>query len=73
MVELFSAGAIVHRGAVIAHSDGHRLAALPAVYVTKQLCHDELTLRGAVTAYEAIGARNLIDLLVADGFEYQTD
>jgi len=73
MVEFFSAGAKVHRGAVIAHSDGQRMAALPAVYVTKQLCHNELNAHGAVTAYEAIGARNLIDMLVADGFEFETD
>ncbi len=72
MVEFFSAGAKVHRGAVIAHSDGQRLAALPAVYVTRQLCQSESTIRGAVTAYEAIGARKLIDALVADGLEYKT-
>ena len=72
MVELFSAGTEVRRAGVIAHADGQRLAALPAVYVTRQLCHDELTVRGAVTAYEAIGAQNLIDALVADGLEYKT-
>ncbi|MDP6468799.1 MAG: saccharopine dehydrogenase NADP-binding domain-containing protein [Pirellulaceae bacterium] len=73
MVEFFSNGAKVHRAAMIAHSDGQRLAALPAVYVTRQLCDNDLAIRGAVTAYEAIGAQNLIDAFVADGFEYQTD
>lgn len=72
MVELFSADGVIHRAAVIAHSKGQRLAALPAVYVTRQLCHSELTIRGAVTAYEVLGARNLIDALVADGLEYKT-
>ena len=73
MVELFSAGGATYRAAVIAHSNGQLLAALPAVYVTRQLCNDAQVSRGAVTAYEALGARQLIDALVADGLEFRID
>lgn len=73
LVELFADGALVRRGAVIAHSDGQRLATLPAVYVARHLCRGGLSAPGAVTAYQVIGASNLIDMLVADGFEFKTD
>lgn len=73
MVELLADGKLVRRGAVIARTSGQRLAALPAVYVARKLCRDELLMPGAVTAFEALGAQNLIDQLVADGFEFRTD
>ena len=58
---------------MVATVDGQRLAALPAVYVTRTLCQPGPSPLGAVTAYEAIGAGQLIDLLVADGFEFKAD
>ena len=73
MVELFAAGAVVRRGAVVALSEGQRMAVLPAVYAATALSAREPATPGVVTAYEAIGARNLIDMLIADGFEFRLE
>jgi len=73
MVELFSGGSPIRRGAVVARSRGQRMAALPAVYAAKQLCDPDSTSVGAVSAYDLLGARKLVDMLVADGYEFLTD
>lgn len=67
------------RAAVVARSDGQRMAALPAVYVAERLFHDVLNDNhamqklpvptGSVTGYEALGSQTLLDMLAEDGFE----
>jgi short subunit dehydrogenase-like uncharacterized protein len=48
--------------------DGQRMAALPAAFVAQALALGHAVPRGTVTAYEALGARELVDRLVAEGF-----
>jgi NAD(P)-dependent dehydrogenase (short-subunit alcohol dehydrogenase family) len=69
MAELFLSDGTSRRGAVVARRDGQRLAALPAVYVAERLCAGASCRRGALTACEVLGARQLIDLLAGDGYE----
>ena len=71
LVELFGGDGAVCRGAMVAADDGQRLAALPAVYVARKLCDDQSCSRGAVAAHEVLGARRLIDYLIADGFDFR--
>ena len=49
--------------------DGQRMAALPAAFVAQALALGREIPRGTVTAYEALGARELLDRLTAEGFE----
>jgi hypothetical protein len=48
--------------------DGQRMAALPAAFVAKGLVDGSVTARGFVTAYEALGARELVDRLAGAGY-----
>jgi hypothetical protein len=48
--------------------DGQRMAALPAAFVAQALAEGRALPRGTVTAYEALGARELVERLVAEGF-----
>jgi hypothetical protein len=68
MVELFAPGG-TRSASLGGASDGQRMAALPAAYVAQGLLDGNVTARGVVTAYEAIGARSLIERLVAAGYE----
>jgi hypothetical protein len=67
-VELFAPGGTCS-AALGGASAGQRMAALPAAYVAQGLLDGSVTARGAVTAYEAIGAQLLIERLVAAGYE----
>lgn len=49
--------------------DGQRMAALPAAFVAQALALGRTVPRGTVTAYQALGAAELVDRLVAEGFE----
>jgi hypothetical protein len=49
------------------------MAALPCVLVTHALAHDRLARRGALTAYELLGADSLLEGLVAEGSELLVD
>jgi len=49
--------------------DGQRMAALPAAFVAKDLLESRIGARGFLTAWEALGARLLLDRLVAAGFD----
>jgi hypothetical protein len=49
--------------------DGQRMAALPAAFAAQALALGRAVPRGTVTAYEALGAAELVDRLVAEGFE----
>lgn len=51
--------------------DGQRMAALPAAFVALGLLDGTITARGVVTAFEALGARRLIDALAAEGYTWR--
>jgi saccharopine dehydrogenase-like NADP-dependent oxidoreductase len=53
--------------------EGQRMAALPAVFVALDLLQGKISARGTVTAYEALGARPLLERLAAAGFELMLD
>jgi hypothetical protein len=69
MAELFQASGAVHRSTLLARHDGQRMAALPCVLVTHRLIEDRAVTGGAMTAYEYLGAAELLQALVAEGFE----
>ena len=69
MAEVFFADGTVRSAAIAGRSDGQILAALPAVYAAERLARDPTCRRGAVTAYELVGAEGLIEQLAADSFE----
>ncbi|HYN22251.1 MAG TPA: saccharopine dehydrogenase NADP-binding domain-containing protein [Thermoanaerobaculia bacterium] len=53
--------------------EGQRLAALPAVFVALDFLRGKIAARGTVTAYEALGARPLLERLAAAGYELMLD
>jgi hypothetical protein len=67
MTELFTADGHAGRAALVARSDGQRMAALPCALAAQALCSGEGP-GGVVTAYELFGPR-LLDLLTAEGFQ----
>ena len=73
MVELFGANEFVTRACLVGGHHGQRMAALPAVYAVRTLLEADSAPRGATTAYELVGAAELLDLLVSDGFELILD
>lgn len=72
MTELFCADGVARRAAIAAADDGQRLAALPCALVARALNENKVGARGALTAYDALGARTLIDDLTAAGFTLHT-
>ncbi len=51
--------------------EGQRMAALPAAFVARDLREGRIAARGFLTAWEALGARPLLDRLAAAGFYLQ--
>jgi Saccharopine dehydrogenase NADP binding domain len=49
--------------------EGQRMAALPAAFVARDLVENRIMTRGFLTAWEALGARALLDRLRAAGFD----
>jgi saccharopine dehydrogenase-like protein len=49
--------------------EGQRMAALPAAFVAQDLYEGRVPSSGVMTAYEVIGARPLLERLVAAGYE----
>ena len=49
--------------------EGQRMAALPAAFVARDLLEDRIAARGVLTAWEALGARPLLERLEAAGFD----
>lgn len=68
MVELFDQQGHSRSASVLAAQHGQRMAVLPAVYATLRLCQDSPESAGATTAYELLGAADLLASLEADGF-----
>jgi hypothetical protein len=73
MTELFLADGSVRRATLLARRDGQRMAALPCALVARALSADDPAPRGAVTAYEFLGAAALLAGVVAEGFELHTE
>jgi hypothetical protein len=69
MTELFLANGAVRRATLLARQDGQRMAALPCALVARVLSEGGAWGRGAMTAYEFLGATPLLEGLVAAGFE----
>ena len=68
MVELFYPDRSIRRAALVARSEGQRMAALPAALVAHALANGA-RLKGSQTAYEALGAAPLLQSAVAAGFD----
>jgi hypothetical protein len=68
MTELFFAGGSVRSACLYGTSDGQRMAALPAALAARALCAGDDAATGAMTAYEFLGARRLLEKLVEAGF-----
>lgn len=68
-VDLFAPDGERATAALAGERDGQRMAALPAAFVAQGLYSQSLTVRGMVTAYEALGAPVLLERLVAEGYE----
>jgi len=73
MSELFLSDGSVRRAALVGHHDGQRMAALPCALAARALSESDVPIRGAITAYEFLGARPLLEKLVEAGFELHTD
>lgn len=71
LTELFLAGGEVRRAALLARTDGQRMAAMPCALVAHALSENRIASAGAWTAYEFLGATPLLEALVAAGFELQ--
>lgn len=65
--ELTWADGVVQRAALVAERDGQRMAALPCVLAVRAIL-DRATGRGALTAYELLGARALVGALESAGY-----
>jgi hypothetical protein len=71
MTEIFYADASTRRAALVARSEGQRMAALPCAFVVQSLCEGIGSERGSRTAYEFLGAKPLLERVIAAGFELQ--
>jgi hypothetical protein len=71
MTELFFPDGSARRAALAGRRDGQRMAALPCALVAGALAEGRVTVRGAATAYECLGAAELLERLRGEGFELQ--
>jgi len=72
LTELFFADGSVRRASLSGATEGQRMAALPCALVAEELARGT-TKAGAMTAYEFLGARPLIDGLLAAGYQLHGD
>jgi hypothetical protein len=68
LVELFWPDGTTRRAALHADRDGQRMAALPCALAVRALQDGTATARGALTAYELLGAEALIAGVMAAGY-----
>ena len=68
-VELQAPDGTAASAALGGEEDGQRMAALPAAFVAQGLLDGTVTTRGVVTAWEALGAKTLIERLIAEGYQ----
>src|SRR5262249_28139557 len=71
MTELFFDDGSTWRATLLARQDGQRMGALPCALAVPALGDGGGTGRGALTAYELLGAGPLLEGLTAAGFELQ--
>ncbi len=69
LVELFDGNHAVQRAALVAQHDGQRMAALPCILVAHALCQEPALGRGALTAYELLGAKAMLAPICDQGFD----
>jgi hypothetical protein len=69
MTELLWPDGSTQRAALVARRDGQRMAALPCALVACALAQGTAKPQGAMTAYDCLGAAELIGHLTAAGFE----
>ena len=69
VTELFWDDGRRRRASLSGAADGQRMAALPAAIAAATLCGGTVPARGALTAYELVGARALVDEIAAAGFD----
>jgi len=76
-VELWSADGTLSAASLSGSEDGQRMAALPAAFVAQALWelseNSDSFASGTVTAWEALGARGLLDRLKAAGYELRVE
>ncbi len=73
-VELWSADGTLSAASLSGSEDGQRMAALPAAFVAQALWEKPDSFAGGtVTAWEALGARGLLDRLKAAGYELRVE
>lgn len=68
LVELFWVDGTTRRAALLADRDGQRMAALPGALAARALQDGTATARGALTAYELLGAQALVAGVTAAGY-----
>jgi hypothetical protein len=68
-VELQAADGTTASAVLGGAEEGQRMAALPAAFVAQGLHEGTVTSRGVVTAWEALGARTLVEGLMAQGYQ----
>lgn len=68
-VELWAPDGTAASAALGGAHDGQRMAALPAAFVAQRLHEEIVTSRGVVTAWEALGAKTLIERLKTAGYQ----
>lgn len=68
LVELFWSDGTRRRAALHATSGGQRMAALPCALAARALETGAATARGAVTAYELLGAEHLVSQVASAGY-----
>jgi hypothetical protein len=73
MTELFYPDGSTRRAALVARRQGQRMAALPCALVVRELCASREGPRGAMTAYEFLGAERLLEELQGFGFRLRCD
>jgi hypothetical protein len=69
MAELLYADGSVSRATLLARRDGQRMAILPCALAARQLCRSGPARTGSLTAYELLGAHQLLNEVASRGYE----
>ncbi|MBI2898069.1 MAG: saccharopine dehydrogenase NADP-binding domain-containing protein [Deltaproteobacteria bacterium] len=71
--ELFWSDGSSSRASLSGAARGQHMAALPAALAAESLCDGSGPSPGAVTAYDLVGPRRLLDAIAAEGFDLRID
>ena len=69
VTDLFWESGVARRAAIYTSSGAQRMAALPCVFSVSALLENQVLQRGAMTAYELLGAQELVGGLLAEGYQ----